>query len=281
MTVGIWTFSFDGKKISEVRAAAREVESLGFTALWFGEYRGREAFTQAALLLEATTTLTVATGIARFSERSAATAEAAGRTLAEAYPGRFTLGLGGHRSGGGATALQDYLDAMDAADLDFAAGSASGSRPRRLLAALGPKMLKLAATRADGAHPYFVPPEHTAFARETMGPDAYLAVEQAVVLDADPVRARQIAREHVAGYVRLAAHQRANLRRLGYTEEDLSDGGSDRLVDAIVAYRNEKEVADRIRAHFDAGADHVCIQVLGDGPEIPVDGWRRLAPLVL
>ncbi|GAB3378857.1 TIGR03620 family F420-dependent LLM class oxidoreductase [Amycolatopsis echigonensis] len=281
MTVGIWTFSFDGKEISEVRAAAREVESLGFTALWFGEYRGREAFTQAALLLEATTTLAVATGIARYSERSAATAEAAGRTLAEAYPGRFTLGLGGHRSGGGATALQDYLDAMDAADLDFAPGSASGSRPRRLLAALGPKLLKLAATRADGAHPYFVPPEHTAFARETMGPDAYLAVEQAVVLDADPVRARQTAREHVAGYVRLAAHQRANLRRLGYTEEDLSDGGSDRLVDALVAYRNENEVADRIRAHFDAGADHVCIQVLGDGPEIPVDGWRRLAPLVL
>lgn len=281
MTVGIWTFSFDGKKISEVRTAAREVESLGFTALWCGEYRGREAFTQATLLLEATTTLTVATGIARFSERSAATAEAAGRTLAEAYPGRFTLGLGGHRSGGGATALQDYLDAMDAADLDFAAGSASGSRPRRLLAALGPKMLKLAATRADGAHPYFVPPEHTAFARETMGPDAYLAVEQAVVLDADPVRARQTAREHVTGYVRLAAHQRANLRRLGYTEEDLSDGGSDRLVDAIVAYRNENEVADRIRAHFDAGADHVCIQVLSDEPGIPMDGWRRLAPLVL
>lgn len=281
MTIGIWTFAFDGKKIDEVRTAAREVESLGFTALWFGEYRGREAFTQAALLLEATTTLTVATGIARFSERSAASAEAAGRTLAEAYPGRFTLGLGGHRPGGGGTAMQEYLDAMDAADLDFAAGSASASRPRRLLAALGPKMLKLAATRADGAHPYFVPPEHTAFARETMGPDAYLAAEQAVVLDADPLRARQIAREHVAGYVRLAAHQRANLRRLGYTEEDLSDGGSDRLVDAIVAYRSEKEVADRIRAHLDAGADHVCVQVLSDGPEIPVDGWRRLAPLVL
>ncbi|WP_409182617.1 TIGR03620 family F420-dependent LLM class oxidoreductase [Amycolatopsis sp. VS8301801F10] len=276
MTVGIWTFAFDGKEIGEVRAAAREVESLGFTALWFGEYRGREAFTQAALLLEATTTLTVATGIARFSERSAASAEAAGRTLAEAYPGRFTLGLGGHRPGGGGSAMQDYLDAMDAADLDFA----SDSRPRRLLAALGPKMLKLAATQADGAHPYFVPPEHTAFARETLGPDAYLAVEQAVVLDADPLRARQIAREHVAGYVRMAPHQRANLRRLGYSEEDLADGGSDRLVDAIVAYRSEQEVADRIGAHLDAGADHVCVQVLGAGPEIPLDGWRRLAPLV-
>ncbi|ATY10219.1 TIGR03620 family F420-dependent LLM class oxidoreductase [Amycolatopsis sp. AA4] len=277
MTVGIWTFSFDGKEIGEVRAAAREVESLGFTALWFGEYRGREAFTQAALLLEATTTLPVATGIARFSERSAASAEAAGRTLSEAYPGRFTLGLGGHRPGGGGSAMQDYLDAMDAADLDFA----SGSRPRRLLAALGPKMLKLAAAQTDGAHTYFVPPEHTALARETMGPDAYLAAEQAVVLEADPLRARQIAREHVAGYVRMAPHQRANLRRLGYSDEDLANGGSDRLVDAIVAYRSEQEVADRIRAHLDAGANHVCVQVLGTGPEIPVDGWRRLAPLVL
>ncbi|MYW92678.1 TIGR03620 family F420-dependent LLM class oxidoreductase [Amycolatopsis rubida] len=276
MTVGIWTFAFDGKKIGEVRTAAREVESLGFATLWFGEYRGREALTQAALLLEATTTLTVATGIARFSERSAAAAEAAGRTLAEAYPGRFTLGLGGHRPGGGGSAMQNYLDAMDAADLDVA----SDSRPRRLLAALGPRMLKLAATQADGAHTYFVPPEHTASARETMGPDAYLAAEQAVVLDTDPLRARRIAREHVAGYVRLAAHQRTNLRRLGYTEEDLADGGSDRLVDAIVAYRSEQEVTDRIRAHLDAGADHVCVQVLSDGPEIPVDGWRRLATLV-
>ncbi|WP_370939649.1 TIGR03620 family F420-dependent LLM class oxidoreductase [Amycolatopsis sp. cg13] len=281
MTIGIWTFAFDGKEIGEVRAAASEVESLGFAALWFGEYRGREAFTQAALLLEATTKLTVATGIARFSERSAAAAEAAGRTLAEAYPGRFTLGLGGHRPGGGGSAMQDYLDAMDAADLDFPAEVGSSARPRRLLAALGPKMLKLAATQADGAHTYFVPPEHTASARETMGPDACLAAEQAVVLDPDPVRARQIAREHVATYVRLAPHQRANLRRLGYTEEDLADGGSDRLVDAIVAHRSEKEVADRIRAHLDAGANHVCVQVLGAGPEIPLDGWRRLALLAL
>ncbi|GAA1032225.1 MULTISPECIES: TIGR03620 family F420-dependent LLM class oxidoreductase [Amycolatopsis] len=281
MTVGIWTFAFDGKEIGEVRAAAGEIESLGFAALWFGEYRGREAFTQAALLLEATTTLPVATGIARFSERSAAAAEAAGRTLAEAYPGRFTLGLGGHRPGGGGSAMQDYLDAMDAADLDFPADGTSNTRPRRLLAALGPKMLKLAATQADGAHTYFVPPEHTASARETMGPDAHLAAEQAVVLDSDPVRARQIAREHVATYVRLAPHQRANLRRLGYPEEDLADGGSDRLVDAIVAHRGAQDVADRIRAHLDAGADHVCVQVLGAGPEIPLDGWRRLASLVL
>ncbi|GAA4544752.1 TIGR03620 family F420-dependent LLM class oxidoreductase [Amycolatopsis samaneae] len=276
MTVGIWTFAFDGKEIGEVRAAAAEVESLGFTALWFGEYRGREAFVQAALLLGATSTLTVATGIARFSQRDAPTAEAAGRTLAEAYPGRFTLGLGGHRPGSGTlTAMRSYLDAMDEADLDV-----PGARPRRVLAALGPKLLELAAARTDGAHPYFVPPEHTAFARETMGPDAYLAVEQAVVLDADPERARRIAREHVGGYVRMAPHQRANLRRLGFTDADLADGGSDRLVDAIVAHRGEQEVADRVRAHLDAGADHVCVQVLGEGPEIPLTGWRRLAQLV-
>ncbi|MFD9888824.1 TIGR03620 family F420-dependent LLM class oxidoreductase [Amycolatopsis sp. NPDC059027] len=277
MSVGIWTFAFDGKEIGEVRAAAAEVESLGYSALWFGEYRGREAFTQAAMLLAATSTLPVATGIARFSEREATTAEAAGRTLAEAYPGRFTLGLGGHRPGSGVlTAMRSYLDAMDKADLDV-----PGARPRRVLAALGPKLLELAAARTDGAHSYFVPPEHTAFARKTMGPDAYLAVEQAVVLDADPGRARRIAREHVDGYVRLAPHQQANLRRLGFTDADLADGGSDRLVDAIVAYRGEQEVADRIRAHLDAGADHVCVQVLDGTGGIPVESWRRLAPLVL
>ncbi|WP_020661865.1 TIGR03620 family F420-dependent LLM class oxidoreductase [Amycolatopsis benzoatilytica] len=276
MTIGIWTFAFDGNDAGAVRAAAAEAESLGYAALWFGEYRGREAFTHASLLLNATTQLTVGTGIARFSERSPIAAEAAGRTLNEAHPCRFVLGLGGHLPGGARTTMREYLDAMDAVDL-----AVSGEfRPRRLLAALGPKMLELAAERTDGAHPYFVPPEHTAFARETMGPGAYLAVEQAVVLDSDPLRAKRIAREHVAQYVELAPHQRANLRRLGYSDDDLAGGGSDRLVDAIVAYRDEEEVAGRIRAHLEAGADQVCVQVLSAGPEIPVEGWRRLAPLV-
>ncbi|KZB81511.1 TIGR03620 family F420-dependent LLM class oxidoreductase [Amycolatopsis regifaucium] len=265
MSVGIWTFSFDGKKIGEVRDAASEVEELGFDTLWFGEYLGREAFTQAGLLLAATARLNIATGIARFSHREPIAAAAAERTLGEAYPGRFTLGLGGHLPGAKPLeAMRGYLDGMDEAAL-----STSDSPRRRLLAALGPKMLALAAERADGAHPYFVPVEHTAHARRIMGPSAYLAVEQAVVLGSD----REPARRHVSTYLEPAAHHRANLRRFGFTEKDY---GSDRLVDALVAV-GEDAIHDRVRAHLDAGADHVCLQVLTEDDRIPLAEWRRLS----
>ncbi|MEV7551901.1 TIGR03620 family F420-dependent LLM class oxidoreductase [Amycolatopsis sp. NPDC089917] len=265
MSVGIWTFSFDGKEIGEVRDAAAEIEELGYDTLWSGEHLGREAFTQAGLLLAATSHLKVATGIARFDQREPATAAAAGRTLAEAYPGRFILGLGGHREGTKPLeALRGYLDAMDAAEL-----STPDSPHRRLLAALGPKMLSLAAERADGAHPYFVPVEHTAQAREVMGPLAFLAVEQAVVLGSD----REIARKHVSMYLELAAHHRANLRRFGFTEEDY---GSDRLVDALVAV-GEDAISARVQEHLDAGADHVCLQVLTEDERIPLAEWRLLS----
>lgn len=265
MSVGIWTFSFDGKEISEVRDAASEIEELGFDTLWFGEYLGREAFTQAGLLLAATSRLTVATGIARFGHREPIAAAAAGRTLAEAYPGRFVLGLGGHLPGAKPLeAMRGYLDGMDKSEL-----STPDAPHRRLLAALGPKMLSLAAERADGAHPYFVPVEHTALAREIMGPSAYLAVEQAVVLGSD----REIARKHVSMYLELAAHHRANLRRFGFTEEDY---GSDRLVDALVAV-GEDAISARVRAHLGAGADHVCLQVLTGDERIPLAEWRVLS----
>ncbi|SEF37097.1 probable F420-dependent oxidoreductase, MSMEG_4141 family [Amycolatopsis pretoriensis] len=269
MSVGIWRF-FDGAPITELRETAAEVEELGFDAIWFGEYAGREAFTQAALLLAATAKLTVATGVARFDQRSPLAAESAVRALGEAYPGRFIAGLGGHRPGARPlTALRDYLDGMAAADLP---GLPQPSpRPRRVLAALGPNLLDLAAERADGAHPYFVPPEHTAMARERLGPGKYLAVEQAVVLDAAP----ETAREHVDLYVRQAPHHQANLRRLGFTDDDLADGGSDRLVDAIVA-TGEQAAADRIQAHLDAGADHVCVQILARTAK----SYRRLADLL-
>ncbi|HKN54799.1 MAG TPA: TIGR03620 family F420-dependent LLM class oxidoreductase [Amycolatopsis sp.] len=270
MSVGIWTF-LDRYDIGAVRETAAEVEELGFDMLWFGEYTGRDAFTQAAFVLAATSTLTVATGVARFDLRTPVAAEMASRALAEAYPGRFVLGLGGHRPGARPVdAMREYLDGMDKAELALAS-----PRPRRVLAALGPKMLDLAAERTDGAHPYFVPPEHTARTRERLGAGAHIAVEQAVVLDADPETAQRIAREHVGTYVELAEHHRRNLRRLGFTEEDFTGGGSDRLVDAMVAFRGEQDVADRIRAHLDAGADHVCVQVLGRAP----GSYRRLAAL--
>jgi probable F420-dependent oxidoreductase len=269
MSVGIWRF-FDGAPIGALRETAAEVEELGFDAIWFGEYAGREAFTQAALLLAATSRLTVATGVARFDQRSPLAAEGAIRALGEAYPGRFIAGLGGHRPGARPlTALREYLDGMDAAELP---GLPQPSpRPRRVLAALGPKLLDLAAERADGAHPYFVPPEHTAMARERLGPGKYLAVEQAVLLDPAP----EVAREHVGLYVRQAPHHQENLRRLGFTDADLADGGSDRLVDAIVA-TGEQAAAARIRTHLDAGADHVCVQVLARTEK----SYGRLADLL-
>ncbi|AXB44506.1 TIGR03620 family F420-dependent LLM class oxidoreductase [Amycolatopsis albispora] len=272
MSVGIWTFAFDTRPIGEVVEAAREIEELGFESIWCGEYRGREAFTQAGLLLAATEKLTVATGIARFGERTPLAAAAAGRTLAEAHPGRFVLGLGGHLPGDRPLRrFTEYLDGMDNA------GLISPAAPyRRVLAALGPRMLELAASRTDGAHSYFVPPEHTAIAREAVGPKGYLVVEQSVVLDPDPASARQAAREFVGQYVGMAAHHRANLRRLGFTDDDLTEV-SDRLVSAIVA-SGEQAVHDRIRAHLDAGADHVCVQVISDG--LPRAEWRVLADLV-
>jgi probable F420-dependent oxidoreductase len=269
VSVGIWRF-FDGDPVGVLRETAAEVEELGFDAIWFGEYAGREAFTQAALLLAATSKLTIATGVARFDQRSPLAAEGAVRALGEAYPGRFIAGLGGHRPGARPlAALREYLDGMDSAELPGLPQPTP--RPRRVLAALGPKLLDLAAERADGAHPYFVPPEHTALARERLGPGKYLAVEQAVVLDASP----SVAREHVGLYVRQAPHHQANLRRLGFTEEDLADGGSDRLVDALVA-TGEQAAADRIRAHLDAGADHVCVQVLARTE----NSYRRLADVI-
>ncbi|MER7860439.1 TIGR03620 family F420-dependent LLM class oxidoreductase [Amycolatopsis japonica] len=265
MSVGIWTFSFDGKEIGEVREAAAEVEELGFDTLWFGEYLGREAFSQAGLLLAATSRLTVATGIARFSHRAPVAAAAAERTLAEAYPGRFVLGLGGHLPGAKPLeGMRGYLDEMDGIEL-----STPDSPRRRVLAALGPKMLALAAERTDGAHTYFVPVEHTALAREVIGPSAFLAVEQAVVLGSD----REIARRHVSMYLELAAHHQANLRRFGFTEEDY---GSDKLVDALVAV-GEDEISARVQAHLDAGADHVCLQVLTGDERIPLAEWRVLS----
>ncbi len=275
MSTGIWTF-LDGVPIAAVREAAAEVETLGFDTLWFGEYLGRDAFTQAALLLAATSELKVATGIARFVARTPASAEAASRSLGEAFPGRFVLGLGGHLPGSRPVeALREYLDEMDKAELMIPQPS---PRPRRVLAALGPKMLDLAGERTDGAHPYFVPPEHTAAARSRLGADAYLAVEQAVILEPDPTVARALAREHVGTYLRLAEHHRRNLRRLGFTEADLSHGGSDRLVDALVA-TGEEQISARIRAHRDAGADHVCLQVLSPAPVLPLPAWRTLATL--
>ncbi|HEY3095527.1 MAG TPA: TIGR03620 family F420-dependent LLM class oxidoreductase, partial [Acidimicrobiia bacterium] len=153
--------------------------------------------------------------------------------------------------------------------------------PRRVLAALGPKMLALAAERADGAHPYNVPPEHTAQAREILGPQKLLAPEQAVLLESDPAEARRIARKHAATYLDLPNYMN-NLRRFGITDDDIAGGGSDRLVDTLVAWGDADAIRARVQAHLDAGADHVAVQVLQpERTAVPLDDWRELAPALL
>ncbi|MGW3498507.1 TIGR03620 family F420-dependent LLM class oxidoreductase [Streptomyces sp. NPDC001020] len=288
--VGIWTFAYEGQPAGRVRESAAEIEELGYGALWYGEAFGRDTVGQAWLLLSATRRIAVASGIANIAFREPLATAAAARTLGEAFPGRYVLGLGGHRvddtvhdvdgypvpaRGRAVATMRSYLEAMDASP---AHGPKPDPAPRRLLAALGPKMLKLAAEHTWGAHTYFVPVEHTARARQIMGPDAFLAVEQAVVLDHDLDRAREVATAHVASYL-LAPHQEASVRRLGFGDEDIFGGPSRRLVDAIVAYGDTEAISRRVQQHLRAGADHVCLQVLTADPTgLPQREWRELAP---
>jgi probable F420-dependent oxidoreductase len=287
--VGIWTSQFDFHPAAKAREAAADLEKLGFGAIWFPESVGRESFTQAGLLLGATKRIAIATGIANIYGRDPVTTAAAQKTLAEAYPGRFLLGLGvshiplveqvrGHRYGKPVSTMRAYLDGMDQAPYRAVPPPV---KPARVLAALGPRMLQLAAERADGAHPYFVPPEHTARARKILGSDRLLAVEQAVVLETDSGKAREIARAHMSLYLRLPNYV-SNLRRFGFSDEDFASGGSDRLVDAIVACGGITVAIDRVRAHQSAGADHVCLQVLPQEPQaLPMPQWRELAGALL
>jgi probable F420-dependent oxidoreductase len=282
--VGIWHF-LDAFPAAVAQDAARAVETLGFRTLWIPEALGREAFAHAGLLLAATKRLVVATGIANVWARDAMAMANAQRTLAEAYPGRFLLGMGvshaplvaglrGHDYARPLTYLRRYLDAMDAAPY---IAPAPASPPPRVIAALHPQSLALARERAWGSHPYFVPPEHTARARKILGPGKLLAPEQAVVLETDAARARAVARTHMQTYLGLPNYVR-NLHALGFGDADLADGGSDRLVDAIVAWGSVDAVTARVRAHHDAGADHVCLQVLRENPaDVPREEWKALA----
>jgi len=285
--VGIWTYHLNYQPTSKVREVAAELEELGYGALWIGEAFHREPLAAAAVLLSATRRMVVATGIASIWARDSVTMTAAQLTLAEAYPERFLLGLGvsharlieglrGHRYERPLTAMRRYLDAMDKAAEAYRAVKPR-ERPARVLAALGSKMLSLAAERADGAHPYLVTPEHTAKARGQLGPDRWLLPEQAVVLEADPDQARAIARRHLSRYLDLPNYTN-NLRRLGFTEDDLARRGSDRLVDALVAWGDVDAIKRRVTEHQDAGADHVAIQAVAADPHgLPLREWKELA----
>jgi probable F420-dependent oxidoreductase len=288
--VGVWTGQLDFSSADVVRDAAREVESLGYRALWTGEAVGREIMTAASLLLGATDSLVVATGIANIWARDSLATAAGQLALGEAFPDRFILGIGASHKllmnvRGGEyqkplAQMRSYLDGMDNG-YDVYRAVKPANQPPRLLAALGPKMLELAGERADGAHTYFVPPEHTARAREILGPDRLLVPEQVCVLSDDPTVAREIARRHTGSYLRLPNYT-ANLERFGFTSDDFPDGGTDRLVDTICAWGGVEAIAGRVAAHLDAGADHVAVQVLVDDRRgLPRAEWATLAPALL
>lgn len=282
--VGIWTRQFEEVSAARMQETAAELEQLGFGAIWFGEAWGREALTKAGLLLAGTKKAVIATGIANIYGRAPMTMAAAQKTLAEAYPGRFLLGLGvshaplvemrGQRYEKPIATMRAYLDAMDEAPYHTVRPP---TQPPRVLAALGPQMLKLSAERADGAHPYNVTPEHTAQARKVLGAGKYLCPEQAVVFETDATKARAIGRAFLEIYLTLPNYTN-NFLRLGFTTEDFDGGGSDRLIDAVVAWGDARCIGDRIRAHHAAGADHVCVQVLtADAHGLPMREWRELA----
>lgn len=287
--VGVWTFALDLQPAARAAELAAELEAMGWGAIWVPEAVGRDAPVNAAILLAATQRIAVGTGIANIYARAAMAMNAAWHTLSEAFPSRFLLGLGvshqpmveglvGEEYLPPLAKMRGYLDQMDAS---LFVAAAPTDPPERVLAALGPKMLELARDRTRGAHPYFVPPEHTEIARTILGDDKLLAPEQMVVLETDPVNARAVARATMSTYVALPNYAN-NLLRLGFSQDDLTGGISDRLVDAIVAWGDVETIATRVRAHHDAGADHVCIQVLpfDDIDRVMLD-YRALAEVLL
>lgn len=283
--VGLWTFLLDQHPTSRVRELVQEIEEMGWPTLWRPESTGRDVLVSSSVLLDATSRLIVASGIAQIYARHPVTAAAAQKTLFEAHEGRFLLGLGvahassveGIRKLDYRTPYSDmvaYLKAM--AEAPYTAVEPA-TKPPTVLAALGPRMLKLSAEAADGAHPYFTPPEHTAVARGILGTGPLLAPEQMVVIDSDLDSARTVARANMARYLRLPNYTN-NLLRCGFTQTDIDDM-TDRLVDGIVACGDIDVTVDRVQQHLDAGADHVCIQVLvaDDDLDITIDHWHKLA----
>jgi probable F420-dependent oxidoreductase len=279
---GIWSGLLRYGDAAEAASLAGELEGLGYSALWIPDVGG-DVFTPLGNLLGATKEATVATGILNIWMHTPKETAAQHAALTAAHGHRFLCGIGvshrpliDHVNEPGTyekpvDKVSAFLDGLDGADPPLAPGD-------RCIAALGPRMLELARTRTAGTHPYLVTPEHTQRAREAVGPDALVASEQAVVLETDATTARATARTHLATSLGLPNYTN-NWKRIGFTDEDLADGGSDRLVDALVAWGDEQTIATRVRAHRDAGADHVCIQALEPDPRAwPTAQWRTLAP---
>jgi probable F420-dependent oxidoreductase len=295
--VGIWSRELRYNADRGARAAAAaELEDLGYSAVFIPD-AGGDVLGDVAHLLAATRRMPIATGILNIWMHDPAEVARGHAEIMDRFGPRFLLGLGSSHAPLVESAMLgpyarpyskmvEYLDALDEAPPGPSRSPVPSPRPSpftvpaagRMLAALGPRMLALARDRAGAAHPYLVPPAHTALAREALGPGTVLAPEQAVLLDSDPLRGRERARAYVSDYLALPNYVR-NLRRLGFAEDDFRGGGSDRLVDALVARGDEQAVARRVREHHDAGADHVCIYVIGGaGETLQLDAWRRLAP---
>jgi probable F420-dependent oxidoreductase len=275
--LGVWFF-LDTMPSADAAAFAQRLERLGYPALWIPEAIGREAFAQSSSLLAHSERIVIATGIANIWARDPVAMAAGQKTLAEQSAGRFLLGIGvshaplveglrGHAYRRPLATMRAYLDRMDAAPF-LAVGPSEP--PPTVIGAIRPRMIALAGERTRGTHTYFVPPEHTARTRASLGPGPWICVAQAVVLERDPERARAAARQYMRTYVPTLPNYTENLRELGYGDDDFAGGCSDRLVDAIVAWGDEERIAARFRAHIDAGATHVCLLPLrSDGVPLP------------
>jgi probable F420-dependent oxidoreductase len=267
--IGIWRSHREGAE------GLAELEELGYGTLWLGRSPGPA---DVRPFLEHSRTLTIATGILNVWSHDPADVAAAHGRLNDEFGGRFLLGIGiGHPEATSdyrkpLATMRAFLDGLDAAERPV-------PRDERAVAALGPKMLDLAAERSLGAHPYFTPPEHTRFARERVGPGVLVAPEVTVVVEPDTDTARELARAFAAPYLRLTNYS-ASLLRLGFTEHDLADGGSDRLIDAVIPHGSAGQVAEAVQAHFEAGADHVCLQPAGHGG-VPLEDYRALASVLV
>jgi probable F420-dependent oxidoreductase len=277
--LGIWWSGSWRVKDDPSLDVARETEGLGYTTLWSSGGMDPGLSAHFGRLLAATTHAAVASGIVSIWRASPQDVSRAVADLDAQYPGRFVLGLGASHAplaenyNHPYAHMVSYLDALDVAGSVVA-------KEHRMLAALGPRMLTLARERAAGAHPYFVPVEHTARAREVLGNGPILAPEVTVALERDPVKAREVARTFTAGYLSLPNYTN-NLRALGFGDDDLAGAGSDRLVDAVVYWGDLDAVAARVRQHYDAGADHICVQVISPRGSFPIAAYRELAPALL
>lgn len=282
---GVWFFT-DAMDASEAASFAARVEELGYSSLWLPETVGRDPFAHIGHLANHVGELVLATGIANIFHRHPGPMRQAALTLAEQTGNRFVLGMGVSHAplveglrrldySRPRAQMRTYLEAMDASPFH---GREPAHPPPRLLGALGPRMLELAAELADGAHPYFTTPEHTERARAILGDDKLLCVEQKVVLDTDPASAREVARDAVAMYADLPNY-RSNWLRLGFSEEEI-EGRDERFVDALVAWGDASALRDRVQQHYDAGATHVCVQPLSPGPRgrVAWDALEALAP---